>query len=58
MLSAPAPTTALFGVNAAGAADVGIPGSLHGVTLMMVTPEPAGGSPVPTHSAVITASLS
>jgi anti-sigma-K factor RskA len=53
----PSPTTALFSVTAAGAADVDVPGSLHGVSLVMVTPEPAGGSPVPTHAPVIRAEL-
>jgi hypothetical protein len=34
-----------------------VPGSLHGVSTVLVTPEPAGGSLVPTHPAVISASL-
>ena len=55
--AAPAPTTALFSVTATGSGDVDVPGSLHGVSLVMVTPEPAGGSPVPTHAAVISAHL-
>ncbi len=55
--AAPSPTTALFSVTAAGDGQVGVPGSLHGVSLVMVTPEPAGGSKVPTHSPVISASL-
>ena len=55
---APQPTSALFSVTASGAGDVDVPGSLHGVTLVMVTPEPAGGSQVPTHPAVIRAQLS
>lgn len=54
---APQPTTALFSVNAAGSGDVNIPGNLRGVSLIMVTPEPAGGTLKPTHPAVITASL-
>lgn len=54
---APSPTSALFGVNAAGKADVGVPGSLHGVSLVMVTQEPAEGSDVPTHAPVIVAQL-
>jgi hypothetical protein len=53
----PSPTTALFSVNHAGAADVDVPGNLHGVSRVMVTPEPAGGSQVPTHPAVISALL-
>jgi hypothetical protein len=54
----PAPTSALFSVTAAGEGDVEVPGNLHGVKLVMVTPEPAGGSRVPTHPAVIRAQLS
>lgn len=54
----PAPTGALFSVTAKGDRDVEVPGNLHGVDAVMVTPEPAGGSRVPTHSAVIRARLS
>lgn len=55
---APSPTMALFSVNAGGNGQVDVPGSLHGVSLVMVTPEPApGGSNVPTHPPVISASL-
>jgi len=53
----PEPTTALFSVTAAGDGDVEIPGSLRGIVGMMVTPEPAGGTRVPTHPAVIRAQL-
>lgn len=56
--SAPAPTSALFSVTAGGAADVGIPGRLHGVSHILVTQEPAGGSRVPTGPAVIVAPTS
>jgi anti-sigma-K factor RskA len=51
------PTKALFGVNDAGDADVEVPGNLHGVTLVMVTREPAGGTQKPTHPPVIRAAL-
>jgi Anti-sigma-K factor rskA/Putative zinc-finger len=54
---APSPTAALFSVTAAGDGDVDVPGSLHGVSLVMVTPEPAGGSGTPTHPPVISARL-
>jgi anti-sigma factor RsiW len=54
----PAPTSALFSVTAKGDGDVGVPGNLHGVNRVLVTPEPAGGTRVPTHPAVILASLS
>jgi anti-sigma factor RsiW len=55
--ASPSPTKALFSVTAAGDAQVDVPGSLHGVSLVMVTPEPAGGTNAPTHPAVISASL-
>jgi hypothetical protein len=54
----PAPTRALFGVTAYGAADVGVPGNLHGVSEILVTQEPAGGSLVSTHRPVIIAPTS
>jgi hypothetical protein len=55
---APSPTSALFSVTATGAADVGVPGNLHGVVRVMVTVEPDGGSRVPTHPPLIVANLS
>jgi anti-sigma-K factor RskA len=54
---APAPTSALFSVTRNGSGDVTVPGSLRGVTQVMVTPEPAGGSRVPTHAPVISAHI-
>jgi hypothetical protein len=54
---APQPTSALFSVTAKGDGDVEVPGSLHGVQLVMVTPEPLGGSRTPTHAPVISARL-
>lgn len=51
----PAPTSALFGVTTAGQAYVGVPGDLKGVSEVLVTPEPAGGTKVPTHTPVIVA---
>ncbi len=56
--AAPAPTAALFSVSAGGAADVDIPGTLGGVSSILVTDEPAGGSRVPTGPAVIVAPTS
>jgi anti-sigma-K factor RskA len=53
----PAPTTALFSVTAKGDANVGVPGSVKGVNVVMVTPEPAGGTSTPTHPPVILAQL-
>jgi len=53
----PAPTSALFSVTSEGSGDVAVPGSLHGVSAVLVTPEPDGGSPRPTHAPVIVAHL-
>jgi anti-sigma-K factor RskA len=54
---APQPTNALFDVNAGGNSVVAVPGSLKGVSQVLVTPEPSGGSKVPTHTPVIAANL-
>lgn len=51
------PTRALFNVTDAGDADVDVPGDLRRIDQIMVTPEPAGGTQIPTHPAVITAQL-
>jgi hypothetical protein len=56
--AAPSPTTALFSVTGSGDGDVDVPGSLKDVSHVLVTPEPAGGSKVPTHTPVISATLS
>jgi anti-sigma factor RsiW len=50
--SRPSPST-LFSVTSSGSSDVGVPGSLHGVNLLMVTSEPAGGTKAPTHTPVV-----
>jgi hypothetical protein len=55
--AAPTPTPTLFSVTRAGHADVGVAGRLKGVTEVLVTPEPLGGSLVPTHAPVIVARL-
>lgn len=55
--SAPVPASVLFSVSASGSAEVGLPGRLQGISQVMVTPEPDGGSPAPTHSPVIIARL-
>ena len=55
--SPPSPTSALFSVTSAGNGVVAVPGSLHGVSSVLVTPEPMGGSPKPTHTPVISVSL-
>jgi anti-sigma factor RsiW len=55
--SAPAPTTALFRVDAKGSADVEVQrGRLKGVDQVLVTAEPDGGSMAPTSDPVIVAS--
>jgi Anti-sigma-K factor rskA len=54
---APQPTSALFSVTSNGDGEVDVPGNLRGVDKVLVTPEPVGGSTVPTHAAVITAEL-
>jgi anti-sigma-K factor RskA len=54
----PVPASVLFGVSSDGDADVSLPKSLHGISAVLVTPEPLGGTQVPTHSPVITAVLS
>jgi hypothetical protein len=53
----PAPTGTLFSVSAGGTAAVGVPGSLDGVSAVMVTQERAGGAPAPTSAPVIVARL-
>jgi|SRR5579875_2777052 len=55
---APAPADALFSVGSNGSGDVEVPGDLHRVTKILVTPEPNGGSPRPTHTPVISVQLS
>jgi anti-sigma factor RsiW len=54
----PSPTDALFSVTSTGAGAVVVPGDLHGVREVLVTPEPLGGSLAPTHPPVIVARLS
>jgi anti-sigma-K factor RskA len=55
---APSPTRVLFSVTGHGAGDIGVPTPLKGVSEILVTPEPEGGSDLPTHPAVIVARLS
>lgn len=54
----PRPASVLFSVTRTGSADVGLPGTLRGISQVMVTPEPDGGTLAPTHSPIIVASLS
>lgn len=54
----PQPTDALFSVTRDGSASVAVPGQLPRNTTVMVTPEPPGGSRVPTHPPVLLVSVS
>ena len=54
---APVPTSPLFSVPMSGNAVVDVAGNMKGVTAVLVTPEPMGGSPHPTHTPVISVSL-
>jgi anti-sigma-K factor RskA len=53
---APAPTDALFSVTTHGEGAVDVPGGVAGVSKVLVTAEPLGGSPKPTRNPVIIAS--
>ncbi len=53
----PEPTDALFSVTKTGSGSVGVPGDLHGVSKVLVTDEPLGGSPKPTRNPVILGSI-
>lgn len=55
--NAPSPTMALFSPTSAGNAVEEVPGNLKGVSSVLVTPEPMGGSPHPTHPPVISVPL-
>jgi hypothetical protein len=46
--STPQPTDALFTPNAKGSAHVTVPGDMDGVTRVLISDEPAGGSKAPT----------
>ena len=54
----PAATSALFGVTRTGSGAVDVPASLHGVSQVLVTSEPLGGSAHPTRKPVIAVSVS
>lgn len=49
----PRPTDALFTVTSAGDGTVEVPGGLRGLSSVMVTREPRGGSSIPTGPAVL-----
>ena len=54
---APQPTDVLFSVTHSGGGSVGVPSSLKGVSKVLVTSEPLGGSLKPTREPVIVASI-
>ncbi|HWY89496.1 MAG TPA: anti-sigma factor [Solirubrobacteraceae bacterium] len=54
---APQPTDVLFSVTHSGGGSVGVPDTLAGVSKVLVTAEPLGGSPKPTREPVIVASI-
>ncbi len=54
---APQPTDVLFSVTHSGGGSVGVPGNLEGVSKVLVTAEPLGGSLKPTREPVIVASI-
>lgn len=53
--AAPTPTGTLFSTRTDGSANVGVPGRLNGVSRVMVTQEPAGGTLAPTSAPLIVA---
>jgi len=53
----PQPTSVLWSVDAAGSADVAVPGAMEGVESVLVTDEPEGGSRTPTKPPVISARI-
>jgi anti-sigma-K factor RskA len=54
---APRPTNSLFSVTSGGSGSVDVPNSLHGITEVLVTSEPEGGSQHPTRRPVIAVPL-
>jgi anti-sigma factor RsiW len=54
---APLPTDVLFSVTRTGSGAVGVPGDLRGVSKVLVTDEPLGGSLKPTRTPVIVGSI-
>jgi hypothetical protein len=55
---APQPTNALFNTSSTGDSAINVPGSLQGVTKILVTREPANGTAKPTSQPVVVASIS
>jgi Anti-sigma-K factor rskA len=55
--SPPLPTQVLFTVAGSGSIDIKLPGTMSGISEVLVTPEPPGGSLSPTHPPVIVVHL-
>jgi len=55
---APQPTSVLFSPSREGAATATVPGPLKGIEQVLVTDEPAGGSPTPTRQPLVVAEMS
>jgi hypothetical protein len=55
--AAPVPASVLFSVSASGDADVSLPDRIKGTESVLVTQEPLGGSPSPTHTPVVSATV-
>lgn len=55
---APVPAGVLFSVTSSGTVDVALPASMRGISQVLVTAEPDGGSRAPTRTPVIVARLS
>jgi hypothetical protein len=55
--AAPEPTDALFSVTRTGSGSIGVPGDIRGVSKVLVTDEPLGGSLKPTRTPVIVGSI-
>jgi Anti-sigma-K factor rskA len=53
----PAPTDVLFSVTRAGDGTAAVPGGLEGISHVLVTDEPLGGSPKPTRKPIIVAKV-
>jgi anti-sigma factor RsiW len=55
--SPPVPANSLFDVDRAGRGSAAVPGDLHGVSEVLVTQEPSGGTQTPTTQPVIVAPI-
>jgi hypothetical protein len=53
----PEPTDVLFSVTRSGHGTAAVPGGLQGISHVLVTDEPLGGSPKPTRKPIIVAKV-